>query len=187
MPQDIQFLPATPSGISEQARKEVERHQRRITGVTIEKPRFKELEGGVLEYVVNVRIGVDDDAWEVVQDVLIAQEVVGIITDADIPVTMERSEAGRLRVNASRVVDLPTISLKTYTYADLELDFMHNLQNSDVWRDGFGHAIGMDPSTQTGTKDETCTITVRMIEWGSTEFEWGVTLWDERTTERTCS
>jgi hypothetical protein len=169
------------------ARREVDRGQRRIIGVTVSAPLFKD-NNGLLEFVCNVRIG-EDDEWRVVTDVLIAQEAQGIVTDENIPVTMERNEAGRLTIIARSVLHVAKdIRIRTYTYNELGFAFMSLVEFVDgAFRDGFGYTSDDPEDTDTTGTSQDCSFSVRRIEWGSTEFEYGTTVFGATVTEWTCT
>lgn len=174
------------------AANEVDRHQRRIIGITVTAPQLREVDdNGALEFLCDVRVGSHED-WEIVKDVIVAQMAIGIVTDVNVPVTMERSEAGRLTIIARSEVRLPDIVLDRFSYGELDFVFMTNLteDESGTWRDGYGYPQP-DPTTATGSS-ETCTTETRPIGWGDTDFvydtlENGGTEWGEYVTEKTCS
>lgn len=123
------------------ARREVERHKKRFIGLTASAPRFTD-QNGLLEWVCDVRVGVDISA-EIVKDVRIAMPQPGLVNDINIPVVVERSETGRLSVIARSEVRLPDIRITSYTYNDLGFLFMTGLEQDSegTWRDGFGHEM----------------------------------------------
>ncbi len=173
------------------ASREVDRHQRRIIGITVTAPEFRSVdENGALEYMCDVRVG-SNETWEIVKDVIIAQMAVGIVTDVNVPVTMERSEAGRLTIIARSEVRLPDIVLDRFSYNELDFVFMTNVEKVDgVWQDGYGYPA-TDPTTEKGSS-ETCTTDTRYVGWGDTDFvydtpENGGTEWGEVVTEKICS
>lgn len=164
------------SVVRELARREVERHQKRWYGITASAPQFVD-QNGLTEWVVDVRVGVKE-GWALVRECPISQWALGVVNDLNVPVTLERSEAGQLTVIARSVVRAPNVVLDTYTYNDLGRVFMANLvESTDGWTDGYGHAV-IDPTTQTG-------VSARwrwqqdMVEWGSTDFEYGTTELEE--------
>lgn len=133
------------------SRRELERHQKRIIGITASSPRFvTQDDNDTLEWVCDVRIGRREEQG-LIRDVLIAQWAQGIVADMNVPVVIERSEAGRLTIIARSEVRLPDISLRTMSYAQLNLLFMTGLEEDDNgdWRDGFGHLMD-DPSDDVG-------------------------------------
>lgn len=121
------------------ARKEVERHRGQVIGITCSAPVFKD-QNGVLEWVCDVRVGVRENQG-LIKDVLIAQSQVGIVNDLNIPVLMEVSESGRLTIVARTSIRLPDVSLRRFTYDELDLTFMCNLEETSdgVYVDGFGY------------------------------------------------
>lgn len=123
----------------EVARKEVERHRGQIIGITASAPIFKD-QNGVLEWVCDVRVGVRENQG-LIRDVLIAQTQVGIVNDLNIPVLMEVSESGRLTIVARTSIRLPDVSLRRFTFYELDFVFMCNLteQSDGVYVDGFGY------------------------------------------------
>jgi len=132
------------------SRRELERHQRRIIGITASAPRFVDV-NGVSEWVCDVRVGRVEQQG-LIRDCLIAQWALGVVNDFDVPVLMERSEAGRLTIIARSEVRLPNVSLRTFSFAQLGFIFMTGLLEDDDgdWRDGFGHLME-DPNDLTGT------------------------------------
>lgn len=168
------------------ARREVDRGQRRIIGVTVSSPIFKD-NNGLLEFVCDVRVGENED-WRIIKDVLIAQEAQGIVNDLDVPVTMERNEAGRLSIVARSVLHIANnVRHTTYTYEELKYSFMSLVEFVDgAFRDGFGYTASDPEDTDTTGVSEDCSFTVALIEWGSTGFEYGETEFGATTTEWTC-
>ena len=162
------------------ARREVERHPTQFIGVTVNTPRHEDV-NGVLEWVVDVRIGRYDDSddagehWEVIRDCAIAQWALGIVTDMDVPVRCERGENGRVVVVGRSNIYLPDIQLDTYSYADLGRTFMSTaeLQSDGSYEDGFGYTV-VAPSSETGSTTRRRRV-ARLIEWGSTDFDYGTT------------
>lgn len=170
--------------VRELSRREVERHTKRFIGVTVSEPSFRELDDGArTEWACDIRVGVRE-GWAVIRNALVAQWAVGAITDINIPVLCERSEAGRITIIARSEVDLPDIILDSYSYEDLDLSFMRNLTLLDdgSFVDGFGFeilesttdAVITTPTDEVGNKI-TETFVSQVIEWGSTDFEYGVT------------
>lgn len=121
------------------SRRELERHGGQIIGITASVPAMKD-QNGVLEFCCDVRIGVRENQG-LVKDVLIAQNQIGVITDMNVPVIMETSRSGRLTIIARTQIRLPDVSLRTYTYDELDLVFMTNLEETESgeWIDGFGY------------------------------------------------
>lgn len=175
--------------VRELSRREVERHTKRFIGVTVSEPSFRELDDGArTEWACDIRVGVRE-GWAVIRNVLIAQWAVGAITDINIPVLCERSEAGRITVIARSEVDLPDIVLDSYSYEDLNMSFMRNLRALDdgSFVDGFGFEILPSTTdgvitTPIGEEGEKITETFEssVIEWGSTDFEFGITPMGDR-------
>jgi len=185
--------------IREMARREVEQHAKRFIGIVVTEPRFTTADdNGLTEWVCDIRVGVEG-GWAVITNVLIAQWALGVVTDINIPVLCERSEAGRVTVVARSEVALPDIRLDTYTYEELRFNFMRNLEiladGSVV--DGFGYEfagpghvqvddLDIEPeeqddvvvpglSTKDGPKNIRPVFRNELIEWGSTDFEYGIT------------
>lgn len=161
------------SVVRELSRREVERHQKRFVGITVSAPEHRDV-NGKLEWVVDVRVGYDLD-WALIKDCGIAQWAVGIVTDMNVPVLCERGESGKVTVIARSDVRLPDIALDTYSLADLGMTFMSGVvRGADgVHRDGFGHEV-TDPAAETGTSNR-YRWTNPLIEWGSTDFDYGTT------------
>lgn len=154
------------------ARREVERHHQRIVGITASSPVFKDI-NGKLEWTVHVRVGVKE-GWALIRDVAISEWAIGIVNDMNVPVTLERSEAGRLTIIARSVIRVPNVVLDTYTANDLGRIFILNhVQSAGSWYDGFGHAV-TDPTTQTGQSAEWIWRN-DLIEFDSADFEYGET------------
>jgi hypothetical protein len=133
--------------VQEVARREVDRHQQRMIGLTASTPRFVERDNGKLEYVVDVRVGSRPEQG-LVKDVLIASWAQGIITDFNIPVLIERSAAGQLTITARAVVKLPNVRVTSYSFGSLGIPFASNLEqdeNTGLWYDGFGYPAN-DPN-----------------------------------------
>lgn len=187
------------SVIREMSRREVESHAKRFVGVVVKEPRFTTVDdNGLTEWVCDVRVGVEG-GWATISNVLIAQWALGVVTDINIPVLLERSEAGRVTVIARSEIALPDIRLDAYTFEELSFGFMRNLEiladGSVV--DGFGYEfagaghvtseeLNLLPEeeddvefvglrTRDGPKNIRPVFTNRLIEWGSTDFEYGVT------------
>ena len=162
--------------IMELSRREVERHQKRFTGITVNAPEHREI-GGKLEWVCDVRVGWNN-AWAVIKDVTVSQWAQGIVTDMNVPVLCERGESGQVTIIARSEVHLGNIRLTTYSYNNLDLLFMQNLTlSSGTYYDGFGYAVS-DPTTAPATTKNYDFI-AQDISWGSTGFEYGVTRWGE--------
>ena len=184
--------------VREMAAREVARHARRFLGITVTEPRWAMQDGtGAMEWVCDIRVGVRE-GWAVIKDCLVAQWALGAVTDLNIPVVAERSEAGRVTIIARSEVQLPDIMLDSYTYEELGFGYMRNLevQADGSVVDGFGYEFappghvtvvtiaGEDEDTavaqQLDTKDGPKSIFPRfineLIEWGSTDFNFGETL-----------
>jgi hypothetical protein len=121
------------------SRREVDRHRQQILGITASEARYITRDNGKLEFVIDVRVGAREKQG-LVKDVLIAQWVVGLITDFNVPVILERSEAGQLTVVARAVVRLPDVRVTAYSYGSLGMAFASNLRQLEngSWVDGFG-------------------------------------------------
>jgi hypothetical protein len=142
-------MPSVFKIAKEISRRELERHQRRIIGITASSPHWKD-QNGVNEWVCDVRIGRQEEQG-LIRDVLIAQWVSGVVNDLNVPVVLERSEAGRLTIIARSEIRLPDISLRTFSYAQLDMLYLTPfVEVDDVWYDGFGHVVD-DPTAVTGT------------------------------------
>lgn len=125
--------------VREIAREEVERStEKRLTGLTASAPRFIEIEG-VTQYVVDVRIGRKEEQG-LIRDVIVSQWAFGAVTDINVPVVLERSEAGQLTVISRSMVRLPNIRATAYNYAALGMVFAANLvlQDDGSYHDAFG-------------------------------------------------
>ncbi len=176
-----QFEVTSVSTAAEVARREVDRHRQRFIGITINAPSFQDV-NGVLEYVVDVRIGTNEK-FEIVREVLIAQEAQGIVTDAKVPVTIERSENGRLSIIARSDVRLPDIQANSYTFGELGFAFMSLLESGSPFTDGFGH-LSSDPEATDAVGTETIhTFTITPTEWGGTDFVYGTSILGDATAE----
>jgi len=185
--------------IREMSRREVESHAKRFIGIVIKEPRFVTVDdNGLTEWVCDIRVGVEG-GWATISNVLIAQWALGAITDINIPVLCERSEAGRVTIIARSEVALPDIRLDTYTFEELAFGFMRNLDILDDGSvvDGFGYEfagaghvvvaqLGIAPEeeddvevpglkTKAGPKNIRPRYFNELIEWGSTDFIYGVT------------
>ena len=164
--------------IRELSRREVERHAKRFIGVTITKPEFK-LQNDLTEWVCDIRVGVKE-GWAKIPDCLIAQWALGAVTDMNIPVIAERSESGRVTIIARSDINLPDIILDTYSWEQLDFAFMRNLRTLEDGSvvDGFGHLFA-DPTEGGYTGPDGSSSShhweSHIIEWGSTDFEYGVT------------
>lgn len=135
--------------VKELSRKELERHQKRIIGITASAPQYKD-QNGVNEWVCDVRVGRREEQG-LIRDVLVAQWALGVVNDLGVPVLIERSEAGRLTIIARSQVRLPDLSVRTFSYAQLGLLFIAGVVEVDgVFFDGFGHPVE-DPSDLVGT------------------------------------
>ncbi len=190
--------------VREMARREVESHTKRFIGIVVKEPRFVTVDdSGLTEWVCDIRVGVEG-GWAVITNVLIAQWALGVVTDINIPVLCERSEAGRVTVIARSEIALPDIRLDTYSFEELAFGFMRNLDilpdGSVV--DGFGFAFAgaghvvvssLDilpeeeddvevPGLKTlaGPKNIRPIFKNELIEWGSTDFIYGVTRFGSR-------
>lgn len=136
--------------IKKVSRREVDRGQRRIIGITASTPRYKILDDtGRVEFVVDVRVGVKENQG-FIPDVLVASWAQGIITDFNIPVLMERSPAGRLAIIARAEIRLPDVAVDTYSYGSLKMPFAAQvIQQSDgTYKDAFGFPAN-DPNEAT--------------------------------------
>jgi hypothetical protein len=134
--------------VREISREEIEAHlDKRLIGLTASAPRWKDV-NGVLEYVVDVRIGVVENQG-LIRDVPISQWAIGVVTDLNIPVIMERSEAGQLTVVARSMMRLPDVRVTSYSYGALGIPFAANLTQQDdgTWTDGFGYPAN-DPTAE---------------------------------------
>ncbi len=176
-----QFEVTSVSTAAEVARREVDRHRQRFIGITINAPIFKDV-NGVLEYVVDVRIGTNE-TFEIVREVLIAQEAQGIVTDAKVPVTIERSENGRLSIIARSDVRLPDIQADSYTFGELGFAFMSLLESGSPFKDGFGFVLPDPGATDAVGTSTTHTFTITPEEWGGTDFVYGTSILGDATAE----
>lgn len=186
--------------VREMSRREVERHAKRFIGVTVTEPAFREQDdNGLTEWVCDIRVGIRE-GWAVVKNCLIAQWALGIVTDMNIPVVAERSEAGRVTIIARSEVSLPDIILDSYEYEELGFSFMRNLDllADGSLIDGYGFELAPPGSVVVedikpeeeddieqpidkakpfgvGPKNRNPRLTNLLIEWGSTDFDYGVT------------
>lgn len=168
-------MPDTFSIAREISRREVERHKKRFTGITVNTPEHREI-GGKLEWVCDVRVGWRN-TWEVIKDVTVAQWAQGIVTDMNVPVLCERNEAGQVTIIGRSEIHLPNISHITYSYNELGLLFMTNLtQSGNAWYDGFGYEMP-DPEAESGATTN-YTFIAQRISWDSADFKYGVTSLD---------
>jgi len=172
--------------VRELSRREVERHTKRFVGITIDEPRFTD-QNGLSEWVCDIRIGVTE-GWAVIKDCLIAQWAVGAITDVNIPVLAERSEAGRVTIIARSELRISDeIRLKNYNYEDLDFGFMRNLKvlDDDSVVDGFGYEFAPAGSGEytppPAPAGRTHTFHADLVEWGGTDFEYGETRFGRRS------
>mgnify|MGYP003325016485 CR=1 FL=1 len=193
--------------IRELSRKELDRHQKRFLGVTTSVPKYIN-QGDTdtaahMEWVTDVRIdvrqfgGVDFKAfdgtnsplepkWGLLKNVIISQWAVGAVTDMNMPVLLERGESGRITVIARSSMRLPDITYKTYSYNDLGFLFMKQLTldssgelggRAGEYVDAFNFVVD-SPLTETGATRTNVWDNER-IQYGSTDFIWGVTTVDE--------
>jgi len=148
--------------VRELSQREIDRHKKRFIGITSSAPAFSDT-NGLLEWTCNVRVEshgqyVDDDPpippgdWGIIKGVLLAQWVIGLVADVNVPVLLERSESGRLTIIARSEVRLPDINYDSYTWDELNFIFMANLEDrgTDGWFDGFGYEM-TSPEGQTGS------------------------------------
>jgi hypothetical protein len=87
--------------IAQIARREVEAHRRKLSGITAEKPRYKVVDpNGSKEWVVDVYLGEakDADHKNIVRDCPIAPIAKNLVTDVRQPVELERSKQGKFTV-----------------------------------------------------------------------------------------
>ncbi len=175
------FEVTSVSTAAEVARREVDRHRQRFIGITINAPIFKDV-NGALEYVVDVRIGTNEK-FEIVREILIAQEAQGIVTDAKVPVTIERSENGRLSIISRSDVRLPDIQADSYTFGELGFAFMSLLESGSPFKDGFGFVLPDPEATDAVGTATTHTFTITPTEWGGTDFVYGTSILGDATAE----
>lgn len=182
--------------VREMSRREVESHAKRFIGVTVTSPAFVvQDDNGLTEWVCDIRVGVKE-GWAIVKNCLVTQWAIGVVTDINIPVTCERSDAGRVTIIARSEVALPDILLDTYEYEELGFSFMRSLivQDDGSLLDGFGYEMAPAGTVTVGagqtefeaqneaeafgigTQDRTIEFISSIIEWGSTDFEYGVTV-----------
>lgn len=189
--------------IRDLSRREVERHAKRFNGITVTEPEFRtQDDNGLTEWVCDVRVGTVHD-WSIVKGCLIAQWALGVVTDVNVPVVCERSESGRVTIIARANVLLPDVRLDVYTYEEMGFSFMRNLtlQDDGSLVDGYGYEVVPAGSVEViegggagvsenkarafgvGPKNRDRRLVSRLIEWGSTDFEYGVTLLGARVVE----
>jgi hypothetical protein len=187
--------------VRELSRREVESHEKRFIGITMTKPAFVEQDdNGLTEFVVDVRVGIEN-GWAAVKNCIVAQWAIGVVTDINVPVLCERSEAGRVTVIARSEVNLPDIVLDSYQYEELGFAFMRNLEIEDDGSliDGFGYEMApsgsvvpedgeTDNEAQNrskafgeGGKNRNFNFSNNLIEWGSDDFDYGATVFGQRT------
>ena len=159
------------------ARREVERHTNELIGITTSEARFEEV-NSVHEYVIDVRLWKDNE-WETVKNVLLAQNVTGIIDGVSIPVILKPGKSGRLQVvgRADITIAEEGVYSRVRSYSDLGISFLalREQDSTGTWVDGFGYAVG-NPSSETGVSDDVAyQLVTSLIEWGSTDFDYGVT------------
>lgn len=175
------------SVVRQLSRRELEAHDKRFVGVTVTKPDWKD-QNGLMEYCCDIRVGVKE-GWAIVKDVLVAQWALGVVADMNIPVLCERSSAGRVTIIARSDIHLPDIVLDSYSYEQLEFGFMRNLRTLDDGSvvDGFGHLFAEASeggyTGPDGEADRRLRLISGLIEWGSTDFEYGVTPFGAMRTE----
>jgi hypothetical protein len=129
-------------------REEIEEHiDKRLIGITASNPIFKDF-NGLVEYVVDIRIGRVENQG-LIRDVPIAQWVIGVINDINIPVILERSEGGQITVVARSMIRLPNVRVTAYSYGALNIPFAANANQQDdgTWVDGFGFPT-TDPNVE---------------------------------------
>lgn len=146
MREDI-FVGGTVDAVQRIARREFERHQKTIIGITASAPKLSTTQDGKYEFTCSVRVGVREQQG-LVKEVLLAQWVIGVIADVNVPVMMERSEGGRLTIIARAQIRLPNVRLTQYSWGSLDLVFASNLDYDDdegVWKDGFGYPTKANP------------------------------------------
>jgi hypothetical protein len=130
------------------SREEVDRHvDRRLIGITASAPRYQDF-NGVQEFVVDVRIGRVENQG-LVKEVPVSQWALGVVTDINIPVLLERSEGGQLTVIGRSMIRLPDVRLTGYSFGALGIPFAANrIQQGDgTWADGFGFP-STDPNAE---------------------------------------
>lgn len=181
--------------VRELSRREVERQKSRFVGVTINEPRFIDV-NGLYEWVVDIRVGWEDQ-WASISNVLVSQWALGVVADMNVPVLVERDESGRLSVIARSEIKLPDIILDSYSYEELGFDFMRNLitQSDGSVVDGYGYefapagTVSSDERSEdeiddvvhekyapsAGAKNRRRRYVNDLVEWGSTDFDYGVT------------
>ncbi len=182
------------------ARNEFTRHQARFIGVTTTVPRYID-QGDTdthahMEWVCDVRIdiaqfggtdfepfeeefgedGVIEPRWGLLRSVVISPWSIGAIADMNIPVLMERSEAGRISIIARSMIRLPDIVYITYSHNDLDFLFMTGLtvDADGDYHDAFGYKV-TDPTTETGVSLR-YTWDHDPMRFGSSDFEFGQTI-----------
>ena len=161
------------------SRRELDRQQKRFVGITISAPVFKDVAGnGQLEFVCDVRVGVKE-GWAAVRNVLIAQWAEGVITDMNVPVLCERSEAGRVTIIARSQIRLPDIVYNTYSLEALGLDFMRVVEyKNGQWRDGFGYVVSAPIDEE---HRMSYIFDASYPDLNSEDFEYGITNLDDMT------
>lgn len=134
---------------------------RKIIGIVISEPRYdwvpaEGVDGAVLEFLADVQIlegasqqvvpGATGDGLSVVRNLIIAHEAVGdLLTDAMIPVEIERSSSGQLTIVGRSKVRLPSLRLDTYSLKDLGMMHLSGLTLvNGQWQDPFGRPAGAD-------------------------------------------
>ena len=196
------------SVVREISRRELESHQKRFTGITISAPAFiTQDDNGLLEWVCDVRIGVVE-GWAIVKNCLVAQWAIGVVTDAEIPVLCERSEAGRVTIIGRSEVVLPQIALDIYEYEELDFFFMRNLdleadgsivdgfgfemkppgtieiaadlKDNDIDDDEDANPVNDQKPFGKGLKNGMIPFVNELIPWDDPEWIWGEPFWGKR-------
>lgn len=157
---------ATIEDVLEISKTEALKSGRKLIGLTVSEPRYVSVPdesdaAAVFEFVVDVQLldgitqaivpGATGQGLAVVENVLIAHEAVGeIIADLNVPVEIEKTVTGQLQVVNRAKVQLPSLSVRAFTYRDLKLEHLAELDISPAGEafDPFG--IGVDLEAEIG-------------------------------------
>jgi hypothetical protein len=152
---------AKPSDIKLIAQREILFKDRKLIGLTITQPRYVAIpeEGdpdAVFEFVVDVDLitgitqsiipGNTADRRRL-DNVMVSHEATGdILNDINVPVELELNHFGQLMVVARAKVHLPSLRAQGYSYEELGLGHLAELQevSPGVWQDAFGIPVASD-------------------------------------------
>ena len=140
---------ATVADIQTLARREALAAGKKVLGVTASQARYVQVPdendpSAVFEFVTDVHLlegpsqallyGTSG-GLALVQNVLIAHEAVGdLVADLQVPVEVERLPTGQLQITGRAKVALPALRLSEYSYDDLGLGHLSDVENGvDAW------------------------------------------------------